>query len=298
MNTAMKIELVPEQSFFARAGEQIVRGLSVVGEWEGLRKVVDGRGRSLIVDQDGIVLKGTDGLLHDLRLTTGHDDFVTVQKTELPDGTVVPAFRVGRYACSKNADGKAAVSKDGKPWTNINFASAKEACAAAGFELITELQCLAIAHQIWHQDVNWSGGKVGEGKLYQGLHKGTVAGPQDGNYESPHADERRWHELTNGERVYDFAGNVWTWVFDNVQGNDQGIVSKSIGKDSPSRSTIPEDCYAKGGGYVYDSTTLNWSGRALIRGGRWRSGSAAGVFRLDRVWPVDEYGYVGFRCTK
>jgi formylglycine-generating enzyme required for sulfatase activity len=146
--------------------------------------------------------------------------------------------------------------------------------------------------------VNWSGGKVGAGKLYQGLHKGTVDGPQDGNYESPHAEERRWHELANGERIYDFSGNVWTWVFDNVQGNEEGIVSKPIGKDSLSRSTLPEDCYAKGGGYVYDSTTLNWSSNALVRGGRWFSESSAGVFRLDLGWPVVEYVGVGFRCTK
>lgn len=295
MKSAMKIELVPEQSYFARAGEQIVRGLSVVDQWEGLRKVVDGRGRSLIVDQDGTVLKGTDGLLHDLHLTIGQDDFVSVPQTELPDGTVVPAFQVGRYACSEGADGKAAVSKDGKPWVNINFATAKQACLNAGFALITELQYLAIAHQIWHQDVNWTGGKVGEGKLYQGLHKGTVNGPQDGNYESSHAEERRWHQLANGERIYDFAGNVWTWVFDDVQGNAEGIVAKSIGKDSPSRSSIPDDCYAKGGGYVFDSTTLNWSSNALIRGGYWYSESNAGVFNLNNDWPDNENDNVGFR---
>lgn len=298
MNTAMKIELVPEQSFFARAGDQIVRGLVVVEQWEGLRKVVDGRGRSLIVDQDGTVLKGTDGLLHDLRLTTGHDDFVTVPKTELPDGTVVPAFRVGRYACGKNADGKAVVNKDGKPWVGINFHDAKKACTDAGFGLITETQCLAIAYQIWHQDANWTGGKVGEGKLYQGLHKGTVSGAQDGNYESSDPEERRWHVLANGERIYDFSGNVWTWVFDNVQGNEQGLVAKSIGKDSISRSSIREGCYQKGGGYVYDNEKLNWSGRALVRGGVWYSGSNAGVFYLNFGWPDDGYGYVGFRCTK
>jgi hypothetical protein len=295
MKSAMKIELVPEQSFFARAGEQIVRGLSVVDQWEGLRKVVDSRGRSLIVDQDGTVLKGTDGLLHDLHLTTGQGDFVSVPQTELPDGTVVPAFQVGRYACSEGSYGKAAVSKDGKPWVNINFATAKQACLNAGFALVTELQCLAIAHQIWHQDVNWTGGKVGQGKLYQGLHKGTVDGPQDGHYESPHAEERRWHELANGERIYDFAGNVWTWVFDNVQGDAEGIVAKSIGKDSLSRSTIPADCYAKGGGYVFSDTNLNWSGRALIRGGCWYSESNTGVFNLNNDWPDNENDNVGFR---
>lgn len=297
MKSAMKIELAPEQTYSARAGDKIVRGLSVIDQWEGLRKVIDIHGRHMIVDLDGTVLKGSDGLLHDLSLTVGAGDFVTVPETTLPNGTTVPAFQVGRYACSEGADGKAAVSKDAKPWVNINFATAKQACINAGFAMITELQCLAIAHQIWHQDVNWSGGKVGSGKLYQGLHKGTVNGPQDGNYESPDAEERRWHELANGERIYDFAGNVWTWVFDDVQGDEKGLISSTIKADSPTFDTAPEDCERLGGGCVPNGSR-NWSGDALVRGGYWYSGSYAGVFLVNYDWPGGEGVGVGFRCTK
>jgi len=297
MKNAMKIELVPEQTYSARAGDKIVHGLSVIDQWEGLRKVIDVHGRHMIVDQDGTVLKGTDGLLHDLNLTVGAGDFVNVAETTLPNGTVVPAFQVGRYACSEGADGKAVVSKGAKPWVNINFKTAKQACINAGLALITELQCLAIAHQIWHQDVNWTGGAVGSGKLYRGLHKGTVNGPQDGNYESPHAEERRWHELANGERIYDFAGNVWTWVFDDVQGNEDGIIAGKIDSDSPTLATAPDDCEQLGGGYV-PKGPVSWSGYALFRGGGWYSGSYAGVFRVSSGWPGYGYGDIGFRCTK
>ena len=46
------------------------------------------------------------------------------------------------------------------------------------------------------------------------------------------------------------------------------------------------------------SATDDWSGRALIRGGYWRSGDGAGVFNLYNDWTGNDYRYVGFRCTK
>ena len=35
-----------------------------------------------------------------------------------------------------------------------------------------------------------------------------------------------------------------------------------------------------------------------VRGGYWRSGSFAGVFRLNYGWPGSERDVIGFRCTK
>lgn len=297
MNTVTKIELLTEQTFTARAGDKLVRGLCVESEWEGLRKLTDQHGRHLIIGEDGQVFTGTAGLLHDLSLTTGADEFVQVPATTLPGGQVVPGFQVGKYACSKGEDGRAQVRADAKPWVSINFADAKKAGAVAGFMLITELQWLAIAHQIWHQDINWTGGKVGQGQLYRGLHKGTVNCAQDGLYESPHADERRWHQLANGERIFDIAGNVWQWVFDNVQGNEDGLIARSIGRDSPSRSVAPKDCQKLGGGWQPDGE-CTWSGNALVRSSCWCSDDDAGVFSLADVWPGYGYGYRGFRCTK
>jgi hypothetical protein len=292
----MQIELTPDQTFTARAGEQLVRGLRITAEWEGLRKLVDGSGRHMIIDVEGIVVKGTAALLHDLHLTASADCFVTVPETVLPTGQIVASFQVGQYHCAYQGDGLV-VSASVPPSVNIKYQVARDLCRQAGYKLITELQCLAIAHNIAQQDINWSGGKVGEGAIYQGIHKGKVSGPQAGTYESDDPAERRWHELANGARIYDFAGNVFTWVFDDLHGDDDGLVSGSIGTGSPSIRLAPAPSGKKGVGYVPEGP-LSWSGRALIRGGCWCSGSLAGVFSLGDGWPGGDSNGVGFRCTK
>ncbi len=214
--------------------------------------------------------------------------FVTVPETTLPSGLVVPSFQVSQYLCSQ--------AKDGAPWVEVNYHGARDACERAGTRLIAETQALAIAHDIAQQDINWSGGKVGEGSIYQGLHKCSVSTAHGPSWEPDDADERRWHDLSNGERIYDFAGNAFTWVFDDVQGDEQGLTTK-IAADSISLATAPYPSREKGMGWRPDGAR-DWSGGALIRGGYWVSRSGAGVFSLDYDWPVNELVSVGFRCTK
>jgi hypothetical protein len=226
-----------------------------------------------------------------------HPLFITVPETTLPNGAVVPAFQVGQYLCSKGEDGKATVSVTAKPWVRINFADAKKACEDAGFKLITELQCLAIAHNIAQQNVNWTGGKVGEGSLFMGLHRWTVNEAQAGDYVSPNENERRMFALSNGELICDAAGNAYTWVFDDVQGDEKGVVARPFAEDSPSITTAPFPSMQNGVGWYPDAGD-DWSGLALLRGGYWRSYDDAGVFYLDYDWPGDEDDHVSFRCTK
>lgn len=227
----------------------------------------------------------------------GKDEFVTVPETTLPNGVKVPSFMVGKYACSQSDIGTAIITADRKPWHNINFHDAKKACIESGYALITELQYLAIAYQITQQDANWTGGKVGEGEVYRGLHKGNLNEAQDGLFESKVETERRWHVLANGEIIYDLSGNIYSWVFDDVQGDENGIVAKPFTAESPSISTAPYPSMKKGIGWQ-PSATADWSGDALVRGGSWSSDDRAGVFLLSGVWP--DYGNldVGFRCTK
>ncbi|MCK9985648.1 MAG: hypothetical protein AzoDbin1_02120 [Azoarcus sp.] len=213
--------------------------------------------------------------------------FVTVPETTLPSGLVVPSFQVSQYLCSQ--------TKDGAPWVDVNYHDARAACERAGTNLLTETQALAIAHNIAQQDVNWTGGKVGEGSIYQGLHNGTVDGAQAPSYE-PDESERRWHQLSNGECLYDFAGNAFAWIFDDVQGDEDGLTTK-IAADSISLTTAPYPSLQKGMGWRPDGAA-NWSGHALLWGGYWGSYSGAGVFCLSGVWPGDGSGDVGFRCTK
>lgn len=292
----MKIELTPESTFTARAGEQLQHGLRIASTWEGLRKLVDGTGRHMIVGEDGTVFRGTPALLHDLRLTVGEPDFIRIPKTTLPGGRIVPSFEVARHPCSEDAAGAVLVDGKAKPRVNVSYRKAKEWLAASGRRMLTASQGLAIALDIAGIDVNWTGGKVGEGAIYQGLHRGTVKGPQDATYE-PADDERRWHQLSTGERIWDFAGNVWAWMHDDLHGDEEGLVKGTIPADSPLLTLAPAPSEQNGVGYIPNGP-LNWSGYALIRGGCWYSYDYAGVFSLDSGWPDGDYNYVGVRCTK
>lgn len=222
--------------------------------------------------------------------------FVKVPETTLPNGITVPAFEVGQYVCSQGADGKVAVTADGLPWVRINFAEAKAACKAAGYKMITELQWLAIAHDAAAQACNWTQCEVGSGKLYRGIRKGKVTCAQPGSYQPESEKERRWLTLSNGERICDLNGNVYQWVFDDVQGDENGLIAKPFAEDSASL-LAPYPSMEKGMGWR-PNAGANWSGSALVRGGFWDSGSHAGAFRLGGGWPDYRNGYVGFRCTK
>jgi formylglycine-generating enzyme required for sulfatase activity len=221
--------------------------------------------------------------------------FITVPQVTLPNGVVVPSFQIGQFVCSKGPDGKAAINAEGAPWVRICFEEAKTACKEIGGELITELQWLAIAHDVVNQDYNWTGGKVGKGDLFQGLRNDTVSEGQPGIFMSSDTSEQRWLILSNGERICDLNGNVYQWIFDNVQGDEKGIIARDFAEDSPSITTPQYPSEEKGMGN-YD--VWDWSGHALVRGGYWYSGSVAGVFCLSLGWHVNESGYVGFRCTK
>ena len=222
--------------------------------------------------------------------------FITVPETTLPSGLVVPAFQVAKYLMSRDENGQPVSVANLLPWVEINYHDAKATAEAAGLKLLTETQALAIAWNASQQDINWSSGAVGEGKLFQGLHKDTLDGAQPATFESDNPEERRWLQLSNGERIHDIAGNAFSWVFDDIQGNDAGLTT-IIKADSPSLTTAPYPSRENGMGWRPDGER-DWSGRALIRGGCWGSGSYAGAFCLFGDWPGYAYDYVGFRCTK
>ncbi len=221
--------------------------------------------------------------------------YITVPEITLPNGTTVPSFRVAQYAMGKDDDGKAISCPDRKPWHSIDYHEARQACADIGGALITEMQWLAIAHDVANQDCNWTGGKVGEGDLFQGIRNWNVNEAQAGDFEPSDETERRWLTLSNGERICDLNGNIFQWIFDDLQGDEDGLVAKAFAHDSISIQA-PYPSMKKGMGWIPDSGA-NWSGGALIRGGYWYSGSYAGAFGLGGGWPGSRYSSVGFRCT-
>jgi hypothetical protein len=223
------------------------------------------------------------------------NQFVMVPATTLPDGRSVSAFLVGKYFSAIDAAGAVVVSEDAIPAVRINYRAASKACADAGLSLLTLSQSTALAINVAGVAANWSGGQVGEGTLMQGLHLGTVHGAVDGKYESGQAAERRGFMLSTGEVIFDVAGHLYTWLFDDVQGDASGVVAHAFGAESPA-VTAPFPSLEKGMGW-YPKAGANWSGGALVRGGCWYSSSDAGVFGLSGDSPGYDFGIVGFRCT-
>ena len=223
--------------------------------------------------------------------------FVSVPTVTLPCGIAVRPFLIGKYLCGRDTRGRAIVSSTAAPWVYLDYAEAIMACDVAGVKLVTELRCLAIAYDIVMQDINWTGGKVGAGAVFQGLHKGTVTSAQPGDFVSDDPEERRWHQLSNGEIIVDFAGNVCSWVFDDVQGDAQGLAATYLDVDSPSITTAPYPSMERGMGWR-PWAGRDWSGYALSRGGNWYDMRHTGVFYLGFVSPDYRQANIGFRCTR
>src|ERR1019366_4882232 len=117
-------------------------------------------------------------------MMSANQPFVSVPAVTLPCGLTVQPFLIGKYLCGCDTRGRAIVSSTAAPWVYLDYFEALMACALAGVSLVTELQCLAIAYDIVMQDINWTGGKVGVGAVFQGMHKGTVTSAQPGDFVS------------------------------------------------------------------------------------------------------------------
>jgi formylglycine-generating enzyme required for sulfatase activity len=228
--------------------------------------------------------------------------FIRVPETHLPCGIAVPPFEASQFLCSQAPDSRvprAASAAGHTPWVRISYFTALAACKAAGWSLITELQWLAIAHDAAGQNANWTGGAFGEGKLLQGLRKRSVTSPVSGMYPPDDPSEARWKVLSNGERICDFGGNAWSWVYDDLQGGPDGVAG-IVDADSPSVTTAPCDPRSSGMGIFprAGAHRMVWDDRGLIRGGGCRSGKDAGVFALYAALLRGQYVSVGFRATR
>lgn len=223
-------------------------------------------------------------------------EYITVPEVTLPGGLIVPSFRCAKFLSSRGRNDTPLSLFTAEPWVEISYQEARDAAKKAGLNLITETQCLAIAFNVSQQGINWTGGEVGKGDMFQGLRNGGFKAAQPANCEPDDETERRWFELSNGERIYDFAGNAFTWVFDDVQGDEQGLPSM-IKKFSPSLTTAPFPPVKKGMGYRPERR-CDWSGSALVRGGYWFSQSFAGAFNLGFACHERCCDHVGFRCTQ
>ena len=221
---------------------------------------------------------------------------------------------------------KPASVETGLPWRHISQAQAIQACDAlndvgeTNFALISNPEWMAIARNIEAQDVNWTGGTVGIGQLFQGNNgyntpsSYNIGGiPDGGTGRNPKA----MHVLSNGEEVWDISGNVWNWVdwnvipankaYYSVDGNPVGnyrelnLLDTLIG---PTDEMNPETWQPSNASYDSNQGVgqyhagPNSSGGAAFRGGRYDDGIYTGIYALFIKRDSSTSGVdIGFRCV-
>jgi hypothetical protein len=251
-------------------------------------------------DDDGEIVKCSAKFSSALNLDLVEPGFVPFSASTIKWGNKVievPAFKIEQFLGSVDADGKAICTTTGKPKNNISQREAIKACTDAGRKITRGSQALAISLNIASVAANWTEGEVGKGELIRGLHRGTVNGPVTNDYVSPHDNERRYHILSNGYKLYDWSGHLYEHLFDDIHGDENGVVKGSIPADSPYLTSAPFPSDEKGMGNFPDGP-LSWSGIALVRGGCWLSDGGAGAFGLCVWYPENRYDRIGFRSTK
>ena len=197
------------------------------------------------------------------------------------------------------------------------------------YALISNPEWMAIAKNVENVASNWTNGAVGDGCLKRGniggLHPCTGG---NSGYDGPDPDFGASRAdigtaqltLSNGEIIWDFSGNVWSWVdwtLNNAlfgkmrQINKPYVVADGSAKDDwrelsaintftglvPNVLLQPFDVSfnsTKGVGAYYAGT----SGGAAVRGGHWTTATNAGAFALDLNYSdIFTDPTIGFRCV-
>ena len=231
---------------------------------------------------------------------------------------------------AKNVGGVSISRADVAPWVNITQTNAIAACSAlgGGAHLLTIPETQTINRNIEAQAANWANGTIGSLVSTGGGLKRGNAGTTDSasytlattgpDYVGANTGSDRTSTskaklvLSNGEVIWDWAGNVEEWVYGAGAGGTLGTpggVTFDVGNPLEWNSVSPDLSQERmilgpsNGSY----TSLYGAGRyvggvttnAMIRGGDWSIGVGSGVFYFNAGGvPSGVYGAVGFRCGR
>lgn len=228
-------------------------------------------------------------------------------------------------------DGSTPISQaEGLPWSWIDqYDAIDKSPNVAGCDnchLTTEAEWLTIAQNVMSVDSNWTGGEVGNGRIFSGHSDESPSGAQealsydyDGYYNTNNSYpsyQRRTLTLTNGEVIWDFAGNLWEWTSGRTTGGQPGLTGESgwawkewntvtaPGSLSPNASPAFADSAASawtsesnGIGFLY-SYIGDATQRAFNRGGCSENYDYSGIFALRlNSTPGETDSIIGFRVA-
>ncbi len=231
-----------------------------------------------------------------------------------------------------SASRKLVSTPQGYPVANISQTTAITIASTytnncTGCHLITEAEFLTIAQNVLNNPVNWSGGTVGSGFIYSGHNDNVPATALEASTDDSNgyygtvnvspSNQRRTLTLSNGEVIWDLAGNVWQWTSGTSTTGQPGITGEiayawkqytavtATGTLSP--NVFPSGTSISGAntwtstngiGQLY-SNAGETGLRGFIRGGNWSNGSYAGVLALYLYnAPGGTGASVGFRVAR
>lgn len=229
------------------------------------------------------------------------------------------------YHSKNNPAGYKAVSvPEGVPWRSIDFQMAKQACVnlGSGFGLINNNEWITIANNILDVDANWSGNKVGVGFLNRGHSDRDPDQPCDSMNENVQGScsnkgqdfhQKRTHTLSNGQTIWDMAGNLWEWVDWKVRFGRGASPADAWVDYSRMRPKIetgldldpklfrslkhPNFTGKQNIGKYWSAASKGES--VAIRGGRWSHNQDSGIYSLDLSTDPKVNGKtITFRCVK
>ena len=231
-------------------------------------------------------------------------------------------FWVQKYE-AKNVSSLPTSQPSGFPWVSITQTEAKNRCEALGpgYHLLTMQEAQTISRNIENNAWNWTGGSVGSGGLWRGHTDNSPASaqaaditgdPDDDPYvgtgDTVPSIEKRIHQLSSGQYIWDWSGNVYDWVDMTctagsgagywynaiwVEWNDANLADYEKLRAGPAGGSLSTQ---NAGQYRGCAAT----GNAVARGGNWGDGATlAGVYSFSAgIAPSSSYTSIGFRCAR